>query len=162
MKKDWHDLLLKDPNTQILITMESVYFLWENRYNLTPKNKKHRFPVLYESLSEIINNLNNGKIYAENNMKDTTYWKYITAYHKSWMQKPLTEKAYTGILNKFYDVINLFNDIKEHGIKNPLDMIVTNSNRIIYKGVRRLIIANVLNIPFVKVRNAIIYNNSSS
>ena len=133
-----------------MIYVESVESLWKHRAEMYIPHKRGRLAPFYGAFHEIIANVHTGYEYTNHTARHTDYWKYITSYHPSWREVPLSRKAYRGLCKKFFDGINLYHDIKANGMRDPLEMHIVKGKRVLYAGMRRLVIAHVLGIPTVK------------
>jgi hypothetical protein len=162
MKKDKFDELLKDKTVRIIMTVESVESLWATRSSLTPRQKRRRFPELFESLHEVATKLHTGYVYDRNEMMHSKYFGYLRGYHRSWLLDPLSPIQERQITNKFNDVVALLHSVKDIGVQSPLDMVIHNGQRKIFRGVRRLVIMKVLDLQLARVRNAIVNSYSST
>ena len=155
MAKDYYDRIIELPTTTVLFGEESVNDLWENRIYLAVAHKKERAMVSFLALYEIVDNLNRGNTYSEEEIAETEHWEYIKGYHKSWQEVPLSSRARNQMSRKFWDSVNLFYDIKRHGMRDPLDILVTKGKCDLYRGSRRLVILKVLGTEKARIRYAI-------
>jgi len=126
----------------------SIDSLWIDIENYTPDvSRTIRFIKAY---SEVINKVNEGHVFSGDEV-DTDYWDYLKSYHASWREEPISDEAYSQLKKKFFDGINLFHDIKENGMRNPLEIRKKNGKRHLSKGNRRLVILKILGIPQARV-----------
>jgi len=86
-------------------------------------------------------------------IEDTDYYKYLKAHlHPHDLMNGFTEKGKKRLRYKCRDAIRLIKDIKENGMKNPLDMWLEKENRILRKGCRRMVILKELGVYKADVR----------
>lgn len=146
--------LIAKPSTRIVETIELVPELWRLRFALAPRAKRHRFKSLFPSLEEVYRGILDGTAYTLDEMQATSYWKYLSQYHKSWSEPNPTPRAIRQMEDKFTDALALFWDVAEEGFSHPLSMVWSKGSRYIYKGARRLVVAHVLGYDTVRVRTA--------
>ena len=144
------------PDTKVEVKDVSVEELWQKRIDFAAPHKKDRAKEFYEIFLEMMENLNKGHKYTRRTMHRTKYWEYIRAYHKSWQEVPLQERAKRQMYRKFMDAVNLFHDIKKNGMLKPLDIIIENSKSSLYRGSRRLVVLKVLGTERAKVRYVVV------
>jgi len=124
--------------------------IWNRRDQLYIPNKADRLAIFYPAFLEVIEKVDKGKTYTPEEAADTDYWRYISGYHASWSEDPLSRRAYKQLRSKFFDGIKLYEDIKKRGIKDPLEFRDYKVRLALYAGYRRLVIAHVLRIPIVR------------
>lgn len=147
-------------NTTVVVDSEaSVKTLWDNRYSYYNPIKKNHAKDFYDSFEDLIRLTHAAK---EVDIQKTSYWDYIRVYHKAWKEKILTPESIDGMTAKVQNGINLYYDIKEKGMLNPIGIIIEDGNFIIYRGCRRLVILHVLGVERLKVQYAIVNNNPST
>jgi hypothetical protein len=159
MAKDYFDRVCEYPTTEIEEEECLVEDLWNSRFELTINHKRRRLYWFYEVFREVMEKLNQGHVYAAAEMRETGYWKYIAGYHPTWRQEPRTRKVNLQMRYKFRGSIDLFHDIKERGMIDPLDVIVENGEKRLYRGYRRLVILKTLGTEKARVRYAIVHNS---
>ena len=147
----FNDGVIAESNAECELTVESVEELWANRSQLWQHNKPHRIRDMQNKLLEVIKNVAAGKTYDDARMKKSEWYQYIRSYYKAWRQEPLSPKAERELKIRFHDSIHLFHDIKENGIKYPLEAYMHEGKRYLLIGNRRLVIAYVLGIPTVEI-----------
>ncbi len=152
---DYFDRVCARQNTKIKITNELVSDIWNKRIDLLMRHKIKRLTAFYPAFFKAIKDVDSGHEYTNHDIQKTDYWNFLRRYHKSWQQEPLTDRARRQIKHKFMDGVNLYFDIKLHGMINPLDMITEKGHTCLYRGYRRLVILKVLETKTAKVRYAI-------
>ena len=162
MAKDYFDRLCEDPSTKIEEVVVLVEDLWEIRHLLADRRKRRRLYWFYDAFRSLMEQLNAGHVFTVEDMKEASYWEYIEGYHKSWSQVPRTKRAERQMIRKFRNSVNLFHDIRERGMIDPLDFIVRGRRPQLYRGYRRLVILNALGTEKARVRYAIEHNSVSS
>lgn len=86
-------------------------------------------------------------------IEDTDYFKYLLTHLNPHDLLPkLTRKGKRRAIHKAKDAINLIRDIRENGMKDPVDMWLDNEVRIMRKGYRRLVILKELGVFQMAVR----------
>lgn len=155
------DRVLELPNTIVIMTTELVDNLWEARLNFVSPRNRRRASAFFDGLLEVTQKLEYAHRFSYEEMTGTQYWSSIRRFHKSWMEEPLTSRAKSQLIRKFNHTVALFRDIRRHGMRDPLDMVVTGNDRLLYRGNRRLVILKTLQVRYANVRNAIIYNSGS-
>lgn len=127
----------------------NVEELWSNIEKYYDPRKTERQKLFYDTFSEVIRNVHNGFEYTDKEAEKTRYWDYLKGYHESW-QDP-TPRAYKQLRAKFFSGINLYHDIKENGLKDPVNMRVVMGKKFLHTGNRRLVIAHILGIKTLEV-----------
>ena len=155
VRQNYWERICELPTTTILFAEEPVDILWKNRFKLVPDHKRTKSIIAFRSLRAVLERLDEGFIYNENEMDITEYWSYIRTYRKHWQEDPLSRRSRAQINHKFMDTVNLFYDIKKRGMINPLDIIVSGGRCVLYAGARRLTILSVLGTEKAKIRYAI-------
>lgn len=135
-------------------TNELVSELWKNRLEMAYPNKVESTKIFFNEFPKVIKELHSGKIYSIEDMKKSSYWTYISRYHKSWRSQ--SPEAIKAMQNKFQDAIDLFYDIKKNGMKNPIDIVVDGEKRLLNRGARRLVILHIIGTHTARVKNEII------
>lgn len=130
----------------------SVQELWENRLGIAEPLKRERIKIFFDSFLEVIQSLNNGKEYTDEEIEKSRYFQYLRTHLSKEHRYPLTEQGREHILKKFKGGIALFNNVKKYGFKAPLQCYQKDGNIILWKGYRRLVIAHVLGIKKVAIQ----------
>jgi len=105
---------------------------------------------LYSSFSEFTRLVLGRK---EFQLEETAYSKYLTAHlHPHDLMSGLTEKGKRRVRAKLNDAVKLIKDVRDNGIKSPLDMWQEKGKRILRKGYRRLIILHEIGVDKMPVR----------
>jgi len=114
----------------------------------SPKKAIENF---FSSFQPFARNILDGR---ELKIENTDYYQYLLSHLNPRDLLPeLTRKGRRHAINKAKDAIRLTKDIKDNGIKNPLDMWSdSNGNRVMRKGYRRLVILKELGVHKVGVR----------
>ena len=135
-----------------MIIKERVPKLWEHRIDIAHPKKIKRLTLFYEIFEKLCREWLDGKRYTDDKVMQTDYFKYLQGYHKSWQEVPLSERAKKQIIWRWREGRRLLFDIKEKGMKDPIEMITDERKRTyIYKGNRRLTILKVLGIEIADV-----------
>lgn len=132
-----------------MIIEADIQHLWDNKrfYSRNPKRKD----TFCECFGEIIERVNDGHVYTDEEAEHTKYWKYLKSYHKSWREVPISKRAYKQLRSRFYDGIKLYHDIKKNGINDPFIIKKFDDGYRQVCGNRRMVIAKILGIKKVKV-----------
>jgi len=132
-------------------SVESVEQLWESRAEIMQRNKRHRVEKLFETFLEMVENLARGEEYDPDRMRSSPWFQYIRQYYQHWQEEPLSERADRELRERMQDGIDLFHDIKQNGMRDPLEMFMDRGKRNLILGNRRLVILHVLGIPEAEV-----------
>ena len=157
--KDYFDRVCTFDSTVVVTTDASVQNLWDTRYIHYNPVKINHSKEFYDSFEDLIIQVHENR---EIDIQNLDYWDYIKMYHKAWNDKILTQQSIDGMTRMIQDGINLYHNIKENGMLNPIGIIIENGNMIIYRGCRRLVILHVLGVERLKVKYAIVDNSSCS
>lgn len=86
-------------------------------------------------------------------VEDTEYYRYLLAHLNPHDLLPeLTKKGRRHAIHKARDAIKLAKDIRDNGMRDPLDMWLEKGNKVLRKGYRRLVILKELGIHKMGVR----------
>ena len=114
-----------------------------------PKKEKYLKHFL-ETFPDFIKQVHGGKVFTTNDLEKHPYYEYLTTrLAKEDLGK---EKGKRHVFNKMRDAIKLYNDIKKHGLKAPLDMWIENNRFVLYRGGRRFEIIKILGYKKVAAR----------
>lgn len=126
--------------------------LWENRLALANPRKKKRLRRFYDVLEPLARMWDKGQTLNDQDAMQTDYFHYLRKYRPRWMKEPLDEQIKQEILAKWRDTENLFYDIKQRGMLDPIEMVVDPGDvRYIRRGNRRLVCLHVLGIKTADV-----------
>jgi len=113
--------------------------------------KVNRLRLFYELFGNLVNEWMNGKHYSDEEIVLSPYFKYLRAYHSVWMKEPMSDRVKREIIRRWRDGEQLFYDIKQNGMKNPIEMLLDGKDTYIRRGNRRLTILKVLGTEFADV-----------
>ena len=86
-----------------------------------------------------------GSLYRSDNIRELPYYKYLESRLSPCDRIPeLTKKGIKHAVSQVRDAVSLFYDIKEFGLKVPLEMYYSDDNLYLARGGRRLAILDVL------------------
>jgi len=85
-------------------------------------------------------------------VRQTAYFQYLIVHLNPVWLMPLTQRGINHAMRKAQDSIDLINDIKQNGMKDPLDMWYSKGKLKIIRGYRRLVILEVMGVREMKVR----------
>lgn len=132
--------------------VDNVEELWEQRYDLMQPNKRKRLRRFYDAFPPVIAAVHANRSFDADAMRADPYFEYLRCYHKSWQEEPLSQAADAQMRNRFLDAINLYNDIKQNGMRDPLELICPQMEHChIIRGYRRLVILHVLDVKTAEV-----------
>jgi len=123
-------------------------------YNINkrqPDNPRGGYEFL-KTFSPFIESLVAGKTYTDEELKDLPYYNYLVKHLHPATRDPLTPKGAMRVQEKMRDAISLYEDIRDNGLKTPLDAYKNKKERVIIRGYRRLVIAKHLGYKKVPVR----------
>jgi hypothetical protein len=132
-------------------TVESVEALWQFRMEIAQRRKRRRLARFYRIFLELIRDVAAGKTYTLEQMRGSPWWRHLRPMYRSWSDNPLSEKAVRQLQQRFQDSIDLFHDVREHGVRDPLEMFWADGGRYLILGYRRLVICHVLGVETVDV-----------
>ena len=138
----------------------TVRELCDNRMQYQCTGSENNLRTFLTSFPELIQEVHDKTEFGvELNFEDDDitvlpYYKYIVSRLNSSERLPtLTAKGRKHAIKKVRDAINLFYDVRDHGLKSPIDMIYDNNADLkIIRGGRRLVIINILGYKTVPVR----------
>ena len=133
------------------MTIKPFYIddLYNNRLNYCHPKKIKNIKLFMDVFPPFIQAISEGKKYNNIDLKNEEYFKYLSLKIN---KNRLSDKGKKHVLRKMRDAINLFNSIKNEGIKNYLEMHLYNNRLCLFKGGRRVVIAKILNIKTVLVK----------
>ena len=120
--------------------------------DMVPEHKKERFKIFHDAFMEVVQNIKNDFHYTREDIVKSKYWEYLKGYHSAWRVEPLSSRSKRQMLRRFRNGLELFFDIKKHGMRDPLDIIVKNKITTLYRGNRRLVILKALGTGKAKCR----------
>lgn len=108
----------------------------------------------FAAYEEFLDSLLAGKVYTNEEIVQTKYFEYLVSKLNPVDRNPLTGKGKRHVIKKFRDAIRLFEDIRDNGIKNPLDFCYDKTGRYLklHRGGRRLPTLYKLGIEKVPLR----------
>lgn len=131
-------------------TTEPVELLWQNRHELFQPKKRRRMARFYDLLLELIQSVAEGTVYTLDAMKSSPWWEHLRPKYRKWQENPWSDETVNEMQAAFQTSINLFQSIKETGVRDPLTMYLEAGRRYLILGNRRLVIAHVLGIDSVR------------
>lgn len=112
--------------------------LINNRLNYIHQEKAESQKWFLKVYPSFIEKIKNGEKFTNETLQKEPYFEYLVSkLHKS-QRNPLTEKGKRHVLNLMKESIHLFNDIKENGLRSPLDMYIEDERMVLHRGERRL------------------------
>jgi len=132
-------------------SVESVEHLWKSRAKIRQRNKRRHVEKLHNTFLEVVENLARGEEYDPDRMRSSSFFQYIRRYYQHWQEEPLSERADREVRERMQDGIDLFHDIKQSGMRDPLEMFMQRGRRYLVLGNRRLVILHVLGTPEAEV-----------
>lgn len=101
-------------------------------------------------LLQYFEDIHNGKVFTQDELLGHPYWGYLQLTYKAKYRN--TERVNPRCLEIMKEGAELYNDIKQRGLVNPLEMWMRRGKPNIYRGLRRVVIAGLLGIENVDVR----------
>ena len=95
-------------------------------------------------LEQVIKYYNEGKEFTDEELEQFEYYQYHLSKLHPADKDPYTEKGKRRCRFLMRDVVNLYKDIKENGLRNPLDMWRDGDRLVLHRGGRRLEIMRAL------------------
>ena len=93
-----------------------------------------------------------GKIFTDDELLSHPYYQYLFSKLHPSIRDTLSSKGVGRCLHLMKDGIALYKDIKENGLRNPLDMFKMNGSVVLHRGGRRLEILKLLGYKKVPCR----------
>jgi hypothetical protein len=132
--------------------IEKVGDLWARRIELANPRKTRRLEEFYTVFDSVVRSWLDGKVWSEEQIIESEYFKYLRGYHSWWKTEPLSERAKREILERWREGEELLWDIKRRGMRDPIEVITGDRGRqYIRRGNRRLVILWVLGISKAKI-----------
>lgn len=104
----------------VILDVEETY---ANREAYGDPRKKNSLKRFMEVFPPFIRAAADGKEFTEQELENHPYFEYLTSKLNPVDREPqLTGKGKRHVLNLMMDAIKLYHDIKENGLKNPLDL----------------------------------------
>lgn len=112
--------------------------LVNNRLDYIHKEKAESQKWFLKVYPTFVEKIKNGEIFTNESLQKEPYFEYlISKLHRS-MRDPLTERGKRHVLNLMKESIRLFHDIKDNGLKAPLDTYIEDGRLVLHRGERRL------------------------
>jgi len=122
--------------------------LWKRRLGIAEPGKLWRIKLFYETFEEIAAEFKKGKEYTDDEIRKTAYYHYLSTHlSKKVLPQNLPkylEKWDYYLLKKFRGSERLFKDIRDNGLRTPLEFYREGKNILLWRGSRRLVILHVL------------------
>lgn len=130
----------------------SVDELCDNREEFCDPRKPR--PKSIDWFPPFIKAVHEGKTFSDDELTQQPYCGYMIDQLNPADRIPvISKKGKRHVINQLKDGIKLYHDIKEHGLKAPLDMWWHNKNKLVlHRGSRRLAILKILGIDKVPCR----------
>ena len=129
----------------------SVQELCDNRHKYHGRGRPQQLTNFLESFVPLMKDVANGKTYTREEIITLPYFKYLESRLSP--RDKGRSKGTIRVIRKVKDAIKLFYDIRDYGLKSPLDMIYRSKNSLyLARGSRRLVIINILGHDKVVVR----------
>ncbi len=92
-------------------------------------------------LPPFVKRIADGEIFTDEQLKSDPWFSYLCELYPNWSEEHRTKR----VLQIMRETVTIYHDIREHGLKAPLDMWRTGKTRLtLHRGWRRLIIMNEL------------------
>lgn len=117
---------------------------------------------LHKTFRPFIQSILAGREYKDEQLAELAYYGYLVKHLHPSVRDPLTTRGYRHVIRKMRDAENLCKDIRDNGLKTPLDMWL---NGILKRGQRRVVILHYLGHKKVPVRvfdNNLVYKKRKS
>lgn len=118
--------------------------IFDNLTHLWDKRRASRGILFVEAAIPFFTELHNGRVFTDAELRNTTYYKYIT---DGWQGNK--DRDLTAIIK---DGVTLYYDIKANGMKNPIDFWIAREKLSLSKGARRTVITKLLGYKNLPVR----------
>jgi len=120
--------------------------LWEKRLEIADLSKKKRLFVLYDAYKDL-----GERILASENYEidKTPYWEYLRSFFCK-CPNP-TEKELSRIEKQFKSGVSLFKDMRDNGLRVPLEFYAHHGRLYLFRGYRRFVAAHVLGFERIPV-----------
>lgn len=141
----------------MITEIHDVEHLFTHRMKFAdPKSKRQRgrdLATFLEVFPEFMMQAAEKKEFTNDELRSFGYYDYLVSRLNRIYLNPLKKKGERRVFKIMRDGVALFHDIKDYGLKNPLDMYLTsNGNFRLARGGRRLIILRILGHDTVPVR----------
>lgn len=112
--------------------------------------KKGRYHLFRKAAFQFFEDVHSGRRFSDEDLTQHPYYEYLKATYKEHRRNdPVVHKRCLELMR---EGIVLYQDIKDYGMKAPLDMWRARGKLNLYRGQRRLVIAHVLGRKNVAVR----------
>lgn len=117
----------------------NVKHLCEHRLDYIHLEKAGRQKQFLEVFPPFVEKIKNGVQFNRELLQKEPYFEYLVRLLHPSMRKPeLTDKGKRHVFHLMEDGIRLFHDIKDNGLKAPLDMYIEDGRLVLHRGERRL------------------------
>jgi glycosyltransferase involved in cell wall biosynthesis len=124
----------------------------ENRLDFAIQWKIDAQKRFLKAFPPFIQKVADGQEFTKEQLVEQPYFDYLVTALNPSDRNPLTGKGKRHVLKKMRDAINLYYDIKDFGLKAPLDMWREGDRYVLWRGGRRLEIMKILGKKTVPAR----------
>ena len=125
----------------------------DNRMDFCDPRKKKSLKWFMEVFPPFIKSIHEGKEYKTHELIKLPYYEYLLSKLNPADRVPrLTNKGKRHCINLMKDAVKVYKDIKQFGLKAPLDMFWENNRLVLHRGGRRVEILKLLGVRKVPAR----------